>query len=376
MQPLPQSNWQAPAMPLGRPLRVAFVQHEFPALSQTFVQNEIDLLQRQGVQISVFYVRDATVKGPSGPDWDVVRFTSQEHLVHLLTSRRIDLVHTHFAVPHPRDRIIPVCERLQIPFTIKPHAFDIFRRDIDPRHNIRDIGQHPLCRAIYCEGEFHRRFLSERGVPVEKLAVVRNIFDLEEFWEPGVRVAPTLTRIVAISRFVEKKGYHFLIEAFRRLKNENLRLDLYGYGEERERLENLAAGDSRIGIHEGPRTAADNVVLLRQADLVALPCVVDKWGDTDGLPTVLMEAMAAGVPVLSTAVASTPDLVLADTTGWMVEMASVDALVDGLSAAIQSSQAERLRLVNNARNHLRAEFASDLNIQRLLYSWQAIFNHA
>ncbi|MCB1786260.1 MAG: glycosyltransferase [Gammaproteobacteria bacterium] len=358
------------------PLRIAFVQHEFPALSQTFVQNEIRFLIAIGVQVSVFYVRESNVTGPVPDGLDSVRIASRDHLVHLLVARDVDLVHTHFAMPHLADLIVPVCERLGLPFTQKPHAFDIFRRDHDPRHHIGLSGSHELCRLVYCEGEYHRRFLAEEGVPVAKLKVVRNIFDLAEFRVRESTVAPRVRRIVSVSRFVEKKGYHLLIEAFRAIDDPGLSLALYGYGEESERLLALADGDQRIAVLDGPRSVAQAAPLFRNADLFALPCIADRHGDTDGLPTVLMEAMAAGVPVLTTPLASIPDLVEHRRTGYLVQTGSVDALIDGLQRAIAAPAEERERIVRAAWRHLDDEFDPLVNVRSILADWRAILDFA
>jgi len=355
----------------GRP-RIAYVQHEFPALSQTFVQNEISRLLAKEVDVSVFHFRDSAVRASIPDAWDVAKFSNREELAYLIASRRIDLVHTHFAVPHPADFVVPVCERMCLPFTIKPHAFDIFRRDHDPRHNIVKTAGSDLCSAVYCEGTYHRAFLEGQGVPCLKLEIVRNVFEIDQFWVANPTARSSVVRLISISRFVEKKGLHLLVTAFRELPNPELRLELHGYGEERDRLVALAAGDSRISIHEGPRCPAETAEVMRDADLFLLPCVEDRNGDTDGLPTVIMEAIASGVPVLTTPIASTGDLVQDRKTGVLVASGSVADLVDGIQRFVVLSTQVRQQLIDDARLHLRAEFDPDLNTIRLLQSWGRI----
>lgn len=358
------------------PLRIAYVQHEFPVISQTFVQDEISRLVDAGLRVSVFHFRDAFARAPIPEEWDVAKFSTREELAWLLASRSIDLVHTHFAMPHPALFIVPVCDRLGIPFTVKPHAFDIFRRDHDPKHHIRLTAGQALCRMVFCEGSYHERFLRDQGVPADKLLVARNVFSVEAFTGAAKPPAAKVRRILALSRFVEKKGFHVLIPAFRQLADPELRLELHGYGEERDRLAALAAGDARISFHEGPRTPAEAAARFAEADLFVLPCVVDQLGDTDGLPTVLMEAMAAGVPVVSTPVASTPDLVIDGRTGLMVESGSIPALVDGLRRAVAMDVARRAELVSAARAHLEREFDPVGNIGRLIGVWRKLVPEA
>lgn len=354
------------------PLRLAIIQHEFPALSQTFVQNEIARFIERGIHVSIFHVNESIPKAAVPEAWDTSQFETREELASLIYSRQIDLVHTHFAIPHPADFIIPLCDRFQIPFTLKPHAFDIFRKNIAPRHHIAKTASHPLCRRVFCEGSFHKDFLAMQGVPSEKLEIVRNVFDASYFLAIRNRTSETVKRIVSISRFVEKKGYHLLIPAFRELPSPHLRLELHGYGEELDSLKKLASGDSRISIVPGPKHPAQTAQILAGADLFVLPCVRDRLGDTDGLPTVLMEAIAAGVPTLTTPVASTSDLVIHEKTGLLAETGSQESLLETLQKAIELSAEERQRLAANAKDHLLNEFAPELNISRLIENWRRI----
>jgi glycosyltransferase involved in cell wall biosynthesis len=204
-------------------LRVAYVQTEFPVVSQTFVQEEVARLLDSQVEVSVLHFRDAFARAKVPSDWDVAKFSNREELAWQLMARQIDLVHTHFAMPHPANFIIPVCERLELPFTIKPHAFDIFRRDHDRQHHISLTGAHRLCRAVLCIGEYHRQFLRDEGVPAEKLVVIRNIFAVDAFFARRSKQPAKVTRLLALSRFVEKKGFHVLIPAFRQLPDPDLR---------------------------------------------------------------------------------------------------------------------------------------------------------
>lgn len=359
---------------LPGPMRVAYVQHEFPALSQTFLQNEIRFLMDQNIKVAVFYVRQSDVTGPVPDGLDMVKIRSIDHLVHLLGLRHIDLVHTHFAMPHVADLILPVCERLNLPFTQKPHAFDIFRRDHDPRHHISSSANHSLCKRVYCEGTYHQRFLASEGVKSEKLKIVRNIFDFGEFRVDKIKINEPIQRIVSISRFVEKKGYHLLIEAFMAIADPELCLSLYGYGEERSRLSEMAKSDKRIEINDGPRSVKEAVPLFRDADLFVLPCTMDRKGDTDGLPTVLMEAMAAGVPVLTTPIASIPDLVTDGKTGFLVESGSVESLLSGLHNTLQTTKDFREYIATSAMEHLDLHFAPISNTKAIVNDWRSLLN--
>ena len=173
---------------------------------------------------------------------------------------------------------------------------------------------------------------------------------------------------------LEKKGYHLLIEAFMAIADPELCLSLYGYGEERSRLSEMAKSDKRIEINDGPRSVKEAVPLFRDADLFVLPCTMDRKGDTDGLPTVLMEAMAAGVPVLTTPIASIPDLVTDGKTGFLVESGSVESLLSGLHNTLQTTKDFREYIATSAMEHLDLHFAPISNTKAIVNDWRSLLN--
>lgn len=145
-------------------------------------------------------------------------------------------------------------------------------------------------------------------------------------------------RVVAVGRLVEKKGFDRLVRAAARYREQGGRLSVTvaGGGELEGPLRALVAelGAGDVVDLVGPRTQAEVGRLLRAADVFAAPCTVGADGNADGLPTVLLEAMAMGVPVIASDVTGIPEVVrnAAPRTGVLVPADDDDALLGALAA--------------------------------------------
>lgn len=150
---------------------------------------------------------------------------------------------------------------------------------------------------------------------------------------------PGLGVIVSAARLVPKKGLHFVPAALARLRQQGLRWRwrIVGDGPQREALQQACVqhGIADLVDFLGPR---DNTVVrteLMQADLALLPCIVAADGERDGIPIFLVEAMALGVPVVTTPVSGIPELVRGGDTGWLAAPGDSDALAEVLARALR-----------------------------------------
>jgi glycosyltransferase involved in cell wall biosynthesis len=165
--------------------------------------------------------------------------------------------------------------------------------------------------------------------------------------------------ILSVGRLVEKKGFPDLIAACARLKQQGrrFRCAIYGEGPLRGELaaliEWLDVGD-RVTL-EGERSQQELIPIFQRADLFALAPFVTGDGDRDGIPNVLVEAMACGLPVVSAAVAGIPELVRHGENGLLVAPRDVDALAAAL-AALLDDQARRERMGAAARRTVVEQF--------------------
>ena len=134
---------------------------------------------------------------------------------------------------------------------------------------------------------------------------------------------------------VEKKGFHILIDACRLLADRGVPLhcELIGDGAEGEALRAQVA---RLGLADtvsfrGVMTTEEVGERLRDAAVVVLPCIVARDGNVDALPTVLLEAMASGRPVISTALSGIPEIIVDGETGRLVEPGAVEPLAGAIA---------------------------------------------
>ena len=177
----------------------------------------------------------------------------------------------------------------------------------------------------------------------------------------------------AVGRLVEKKGYVHLVEAAKLLKDRGVKLTvrIIGGGPDHhilsKRIAELDVGE--IVKLEGAMKQEELLPLLRQAEAFVLPCVQAKDGDQDGIPVSLMEAMAYGIPCVSTTVSGVPELIEDGKEGLLVPEKDPPALASALER-LALDPALRQRLGRSARKKVEAEFTLAGLVQGLdaLYS--------
>jgi glycosyltransferase involved in cell wall biosynthesis len=352
-------------------LRVAYFVWHFPVPSETFVLNELRHLVSQGVDVKVFcrHSPHPDFKLDFPITWE--RISSPEELAARLQATGRNMVHAHFVYPTVTDMAWPACQAAGIPFTFIAHAQDIFRHDNDARNRIGEIGRSALCMGVIALGRFHRDYLIERGVPDEKLLILHQGIDLALHPLRAPKAPGRVRKIVAIQRFVEKKGIDRLIRAASLLAGDTVRIELYGYGPEEEALKKLAAElDARNVEFMGPIAGREPLVrVLADADLLVAPCIRTASGDMDGIPTVLIEAMAVGVPVLATPVASIPDLVVGGITGFLAQDSEPATLAKRIREALSAPAEQTSSMVQAARHRVEQRFNSHRQVAALLSFW-------
>jgi glycosyltransferase involved in cell wall biosynthesis len=190
--------------------------------------------------------------------------------------------------------------------------------------------------------------------------------DLDRFRPTGLRAAATTPlRLLAVGRLVPKKGFDVLLAAMARLACP-AELEIVGDGPELVRLEALALALSLRGRVRflGSLTHAELPAIYARADLVVVPSVEDETGDRDGLPNVLLEAMASGRPVVASDVGAIGSAIEHRVTGVLLRPGSVSELVDGLSR-LASDPALREGLARAARQRVEERFTLSSCADRL-----------
>jgi colanic acid/amylovoran biosynthesis glycosyltransferase len=404
---------QRPALPITD--QVLYVTASFPTLSETFVWNEVLELRRQGVQVRVAGLR----AGPTTADSllqslhaetmvvycdlltnvksiaaEVIShpvrslrtlgmsvadaFTSDQHraadrarkpvqalaaigFTARLRSLQIRHIHAHMANT-PTTIAMYAARQLGIPFSFTGHANDLFVHRSLLSQKLR------RCKFVACISRWHQDLYREiLPVSEDKLPVVRCGVNTSRAVTAG-RPHSSSMRLLSVGRLVPKKGFDVLINALAQLPAEPAwTCRIIGDGPE---LSNLGSLIESRGLGEritlsGPASNDQVLAALDEADVFALPCRVDpKTGDKDGIPVVLMEAMAAGRPVISGDLPAIRELVRPLETGLLVEPGSADSLATALRLMMSDNELRR-RLADQGRQHVVKEFDRTDNASRL-----------
>lgn len=199
------------------------------------------------------------------------------------------------------------------------------------------LAQATFCRVVTAHCADRLRALPEAGVsPDTRIPVVLLGLDLAN-WQH--RVTPgRYGTIVSAARLVPKKGLHHMPPALARLRTLGVRCRwrVCGDGPELERLQQLCQqhGVADLVTFLGPTNNAIVKQELRAADLAVLPCVLAADGERDGIPIFLCEAMALGVPVVSTPVSGIPELIRDGDTGFLAAPDDAESLATVLARAL------------------------------------------
>jgi colanic acid/amylovoran biosynthesis glycosyltransferase len=216
---------------------------------------------------------------------------------------------------------VPLLERMGIPYIVQGHGNDVSASLRAPGMAER-FGVLGSARAILTRCEFHRQRLIQIGLPADKVHV--NPGGVYVPTVPPKRKPEAAKRLLAIGRMVPKKGPIYLLEAFRQAANmdPDITLDYMGDGEllpaARQFVDALGLG-SRVRIH-GAGAEEIKQRLLEECGVFVQHSITDPdTGNEEGLPASIQEAMAHGMPVISTRHAGIPEAIEEGTMGWLVE---------------------------------------------------------
>ena len=244
---------------------------------------------------------------------------------------RTDILHCHFGpngVVGTYFKKLGLCDRLVVTF----HGYDVSRvlQKSRQKHKYDEIFEH--ADLILPVSDHWRKKLISLGAPADRTVVHRMGINTEYFTFREREPHDGPMRIATTARFTEKKGLEYAVKSIARVMEQHpdtdLHYDMIGDGPTRPQVEELIAehglGD-RVTLH-GAITLDEVRELLEKADVFLLPSVVASDGDKEGVPVSLMEAMAMGMPVLSTWHSGIPELVEDGVSGFLVPERDTDAL--------------------------------------------------
>ncbi|EEU9584152.1 TPA: colanic acid biosynthesis glycosyltransferase WcaL [Escherichia coli] len=206
--------------------------------------------------------------------------------------------------------------------------------------------------------------LAMLGCPVEKIVVSRMGVDMQRFNQRPVKSLGSPLKIVSVARLTEKKGLHVAIRACSLLKEQNIQFcyHILGIGPWEKYLRTLIEHYQLSDMVEivGFRPSHEVKTMLDEADVFLLPSVTGSDGDMEGVPVALMEAMAVGVPVISTLHSGIPELIDTGKSGWLVPENDPDELANQLAEFSRFDYKILEQVVTSAREKVENDFNQQL----------------
>ena len=290
----------------------------------------------------------------------------------VLRARTIAHLHGHFC--HGATTITWFASRMSgVPFSFTAHAKDIYQADQNPG----DLLARKLDAARFVSTctDANRRHLAARFPSAKPVHTIYHGLDTGYFAPAAAEVGATSREddaplVLAVGRFVEKKGLRYLITALTRLHASGRRFRAVLVGEDggeaallRRMIEDGGlAGNVAL---QGPMDHRALRALYSQAAVFALPCLVAADGDRDGIPNVIAEAMAMGIPIVTTDVSGIPELVRDGHNGVLVPERDAAALAQALETLLDDP-ARRQAIGAAARATICDCFDSSVTTRALL----------
>jgi colanic acid/amylovoran biosynthesis glycosyltransferase len=348
--------------------RLGYLFERFPAFTQTFCARELAELYRQGVTPPVFSIRRPIEERPLNiplnhipihylPDTNSLRFKLKTKLIssrtkHLWSGsgdlrdkgrfreavylapllRRADVSHVHVHFAGLASRSAWWLKRLYgFSYSFTGHANDIFCPKPNQRVDLADLlddASFVVSVSDYSVKRLSQSFPQAAG----KIHRVYNGVDLSIFKQVIPSTGPI--RLLSIGRLIEKKGFIFLIKACQLLRDRGFDFECKIVGDGPERaplLESIQTNQVSKHVHlTGPMSQPEIVDLLAQSSIFVFPAIHDRFGDTDNLPTVLIEAMASRLSLIATDVAGISEIVHHKKNGILVPEKDPMQLADAI----------------------------------------------
>jgi glycosyltransferase involved in cell wall biosynthesis len=397
-------------------LKIAYITNQYPKVSHTFIRREIRALERQGFEVKRIALRgweDALPddedrqeqkrtqyvlqKGVWGLLWPTLRTLLRApgrflavltlavkmaresdrplvyHFIYLaeacrilswLAESRVERVHAHFGT-NPAEVVMLAHALGGPPYSFTVHGPDEFLRPMGLREK---VGR---CSFVVAISSFGRSQLFMRCPHKDwsKIKVVHCGLE-RSFYEVDPSPPVTLPRLVCVGRLCEEKGQLLLIDAAARIvqKGMSLELVLAGDGPSRRRIE-LLIEEYKLSKYVRITGWISNTE-VRKEILAARALVLPTFAE--GLPVVIMEAMALRRPVLSTYIAGIPELVRPGQDGWLIPAGSVDELTSAMEECLLMSPEKLEQLGNSARNRLLSRHSADTEAGKLADLFHAV----
>ena len=304
---------------------------------------------------------DETIRVGAGLVTPLYVAAARRALNRLLSGNRFDLLHAHWVVPNG---LVSAPLATRVPLAIGLHGSDVFlaERPLIRRFVGRALGRSRLLTG--CSPELVDRVCA-LGFERERSRVIPYGVDTEKFspgddrqtsWRDQLEIPVEAVVGLSVGRMVTKKGYHILMETLAEVMalDPDFHLVLAGGGDRLEELES-AASPWRDRVHFPGAVLRDALPdLYRAADFFLLPAVHDAKGNVDGLPNVILEAMASGLPVVASRISGIPLAITDGIEGLLVEEKDPARLLEAVSRLV-GNRDRRLQMGGAARARAESE---------------------
>ncbi len=405
-------------------LRIGYVLKRFPRLTETFILNEILELERQGVHVEIYslllprdeprhkllsqlkarihYLSDKTalknwkVGRSNGPDdadtaalvdclgqndimsdlmpgkkpADAALLMHRATTIALLAEvHGIQHLHAHFGSDAATAALL-AGRIARLPYSYTAHARDIYHTYVSEQAD-RRMRRRKLLEALFVVtvSEYNRLHLIEIANSDSRCRVMRlyNGIDLDRFGQSSNEQRDG-NHLLCVARLVEKKGVGDLIVACKMLKEQNFgfKCTIVGDGPLRADYQSaIKLGGLEQQVRFTGALPQDEVLsLMQSATMMVLPCVIADSGDRDGLPTVLLESLACGLPIISTNVAGIPEIVESGSNGLLVPPGCPAELNQAINQLLCDENL-RTKFAEAGRRKAEKDFCLATNVARL-----------
>jgi colanic acid/amylovoran biosynthesis glycosyltransferase len=396
------------------PKTVSYLLSMYPEFHETFVAREVEGLLRTGADIEVFSLKKPPTEGddlyPSHRkflvtagfilDRRVIEANLAELINHpadyfsailsilklyitrpiellkclavfpktVLFARRIrdrgGVLHAHWATI-PAAMALVINKLSNIPVSLTAHAWDIF---LSPIHDLK-YKIHAVRGVVTCT-QFNVAYLKDLCKPsdVDKIALNYHGLDFQKIDSAQkLKNEGDALRLVAVGRLVEQKGFIYLIRALKQLRELKVQLQIVGDGPLHDKLfaeSNGLPNGSEVKFL-GRLSHEDTLRLMANSDVMVAPSVVEKDGNRDGIPNVILEAMGCATPIIGSCVSGIPEVVIDNETGYLVPPEDPLAISTALEK-LASDKYQCERMGRNARALVKEKFDMEHNIQEFV----------
>lgn len=270
----------------------------------------------------------------------------------------VDHLHGHFA--HSPTSVTMFASKLSgVPFSFTAHAKDIYTSKKEQLREKIELAEFVATCTQY-NGDYLRSIAGETPTPIY---CIYHGIDTSLFSSTGARKECRQPySLLTVARLTEKKGLPTLYSALHKLKKKGVdfRHTLIGDGDDRKKIIDLI---NELELQNqcqwlGTQTHEEVLDHFRRSDLFILGCQIARSGDRDGIPNVLVESLAMGVPAVSTSVSAIPELIQDGNTGLLVPPGDSDSMADAIIKLLQD-QALRRHIIPMGQKHVQHSFDNE-----------------